>query len=233
VTPPAHAQEADPPAGTNRRMSWSELAERRVIRIAETPCVAASPTEIANKVKRLVKEHLGVDEAKVVPEASFVDDLGVDSLDTVELIMSFEEAFGMEISEENAFKMTRVKDAIEFIERNRCNQGTRATGQVRPQGDNEFAELDQRPTPTAEARPPPTASRTGGPCGSLSGVVKWYNSTKGYGFIQPDEPGKDAFVHVAELQRSGLGKLSEKQVVRFNVATVRGLPAASDICVVQ
>lgn len=115
-----------------------------------------------------------------------------------------------------------------------CMRLSGATGQVRPQGDNEFAELDQRrPTPTAEARPPPTASRTGGLCGSLSGVVKWYNSTKGYGFIQPDEPGKDVFVHVAELQRSGLGKLSEKQVVRFNVATVRGLPAASDICVVQ
>ena len=71
-------------------------------RITETPCVTASPAEIASKIKKLVTEQPGVNEAKVTPEASFVDELGADSLDVVELIMSFEEAFGVEISEDNA-----------------------------------------------------------------------------------------------------------------------------------
>ena len=61
-------------------------------------------------------EHLGVDEAKVTPEASFIDDLGADSLDTVELVMAFEEAFGVEIPDDAAEKITTVKDAIDYIE---------------------------------------------------------------------------------------------------------------------
>ena len=73
-------------------------------------------TEIADKVKKIVVEHLGVDEAKVTPEASFIDDLGADSLDTVELVMAFEEAFGVEIPEDAAEKITTVKDAVEYIE---------------------------------------------------------------------------------------------------------------------
>ena len=64
--------------------------------------MTASPAEIASKIKKLVTEQLGVNQAKVTPEASFVDELGADSLDVVELIMSFEEAFGVEISEDNA-----------------------------------------------------------------------------------------------------------------------------------
>ena len=73
-------------------------------------------SEIADKIKRIVVEHLGVDESKVTPEASFIDDLGADSLDTVELVMAFEEAFNVEIPEDAAEKIATVKDAITYIE---------------------------------------------------------------------------------------------------------------------
>ena len=72
-------------------------------------------SDIAERVKKIVVEHLGVDEAKVTDEASFVDDLGVDSLDTVELVMTFEEEFGCEIPDDAAEKITTVRDAIEYI----------------------------------------------------------------------------------------------------------------------
>ena len=72
--------------------------------------------EISEKVKKIVADHLGVDEAKVVDEASFIDDLGADSLDTVELVMAFEEEFGSEISDSEAEKILTVGDAIKFIE---------------------------------------------------------------------------------------------------------------------
>ncbi len=72
-------------------------------------------SETAEKVKKIVVEHLGVDEAKVTEEASFVDDLGADSLDTVELVMAFEEEFGIEIPDDAAEKILTVKDAIDFI----------------------------------------------------------------------------------------------------------------------
>jgi acyl carrier protein len=72
-------------------------------------------TDIAAKIKEIVVEHLGVDPAKVTPEASFIDDLGADSLDTVELVMAFEEAFNVEIPEDAAEKIATVKDAIEYI----------------------------------------------------------------------------------------------------------------------
>ena len=73
-------------------------------------------SEISDKVRKIVVEHLGVEEAKVTPEASFIDDLGADSLDTVELVMALEEGFGMEIPDEDAEKITTVKDAISYIE---------------------------------------------------------------------------------------------------------------------
>ena len=73
--------------------------------------------DIGNKVKKMVAEHLGVEEVKVTDEANFVDDLGADSLDTVELVMSFEEEFATEISDSEAEKILTVGDAIKFIER--------------------------------------------------------------------------------------------------------------------
>ena len=72
-------------------------------------------SDIPERVKKIVVEHLGVDEAKVTEEASFVDDLGADSLDTVELVMAFEEEFGCEIPDDAAEKILTVKDAIEYI----------------------------------------------------------------------------------------------------------------------
>ena len=77
-------------------------------------------SEIADKVKKIVVEHLGVEEAKVTPEASFIDDLGADSLDTVELVMAFEEAFSVVIPEDAAEKISTVKDAIDFIEKQKA-----------------------------------------------------------------------------------------------------------------
>ena len=73
-------------------------------------------TSVEEKVKGIIVEQLGVQAEEVKPEASFVDDLGADSLDTVELVMAFEEAFGIEIPDEDAEKITRVKEAIEYIE---------------------------------------------------------------------------------------------------------------------
>lgn len=70
---------------------------------------------VAERVKKIVIEHLGVDEAKVTDNASFIDDLGADSLDTVELVMAFEEEFGVEIPDDAAEKILIVADAINFI----------------------------------------------------------------------------------------------------------------------
>jgi acyl carrier protein len=70
---------------------------------------------VEEKVKEIIAKQLGVNAAEVVPEASFVEDLGADSLDTVELVMAFEEAFGIEIPDEDAEKIMKVKDAVEYI----------------------------------------------------------------------------------------------------------------------
>jgi acyl carrier protein len=73
-------------------------------------------SDVAERVKKIVVEHLGVDESKVTDNASFIDDLGADSLDTVELVMAFEEEFGCEIPDDAAEKIVTVKDAVSFIE---------------------------------------------------------------------------------------------------------------------
>ena len=70
---------------------------------------------VDERVKQIIVEQLGVDESEVTPTASFVDDLGADSLDTVELVMAFEEAFEIEIPDEEAEKIRTVKDAIDYI----------------------------------------------------------------------------------------------------------------------
>jgi acyl carrier protein len=72
---------------------------------------------VEERVKQIIVEQLGVDEAEVTPTASFVDDQGAESLDTVELVMAFEEAFGIEIPDEDAEKIATVKDAISYIDK--------------------------------------------------------------------------------------------------------------------
>ena len=72
--------------------------------------------DISNKVRKIVADHLGIEEAKVTEESSFIDDLGADSLDTVELVMAFEEEFGSEISDNEAEKILTVGDAVKFID---------------------------------------------------------------------------------------------------------------------
>ncbi|MDG1707910.1 MAG: acyl carrier protein [Emcibacteraceae bacterium] len=73
---------------------------------------------VAERVKNIVVEHLGVEEDKITDTSSFIDNLGADSLDTVELVMAFEEEFGCEIPDDAAEKILTVKDAIEFIDAN-------------------------------------------------------------------------------------------------------------------
>jgi len=70
---------------------------------------------IEEKVKEIISKQLGVNASEVTPEASFVEDLGADSLDTVELVMAFEETFNIEIPDEDAEKIVKVKDAVEYI----------------------------------------------------------------------------------------------------------------------
>ena len=73
-------------------------------------------SDIEGAVKQIVIEHLGIEESKVTPEAKFIDDLGADSLDTVELVMAFEEKFNIEIPDDAAETILTVKDAIDFIQ---------------------------------------------------------------------------------------------------------------------
>ena len=73
-------------------------------------------SEVGDKIKKIIVDHLGVEAEKVTDEASFIDDLGADSLDTVELVMAFEEEFGAEISDSEAEKILTVGDAIKFVE---------------------------------------------------------------------------------------------------------------------
>ena len=73
-------------------------------------------SEIETKVKQIVVDHLGIDDSKVTPESKFIDDLGADSLDTVELVMAFEEKFGIEIPDDAAETIQTVQNAIDYIQ---------------------------------------------------------------------------------------------------------------------
>jgi acyl carrier protein len=94
-------------------LSTNQHESARRTQIAEDIGMAS----VEERVKQIIVEQLGVDEAEVTPTASFVDDLGADSLDQVELVMAFEEAFGIEVPDEDAEKMTTVKDAVEYIDK--------------------------------------------------------------------------------------------------------------------
>ena len=76
-------------------------------------------SDVAERVKKIVVEHLGVEPDKVVENANFIDDLGADSLDTVELVMAFEEEFGVEIPDDAAETIVTVGDATRFLEKNK------------------------------------------------------------------------------------------------------------------
>ena len=73
-------------------------------------------SEVQDQVKKIVVDHLGIEESKITPEAKFIDDLGADSLDTVELVMAFEEQFGIEIPDDAAETIQTVQNAIDYIE---------------------------------------------------------------------------------------------------------------------
>jgi len=77
---------------------------------------------ISDQVKEIIVDKLGVDQAQITPEAHFIDDLGADSLDTVELVMEFEEQFGIEIPDEDAEKITTVGSAVEYLEDKTTNK---------------------------------------------------------------------------------------------------------------
>jgi acyl carrier protein len=104
------------------RVARSPFTPRQNSRSATTDPTAGDKAmtdtaDITKQVKEIVVEHLGVEEAKVTETASFIDDLGADSLDTVELVMAFEEKFGIEIPDDAAEKITTVKDAIDYIQK--------------------------------------------------------------------------------------------------------------------
>lgn len=83
-------------------------------------------SDVAERVKAIIIEHLGVDAEKVKPEASFIEDLGADSLDTVELVMAFEEAFSVEIPDDESEKIQTVADAVNFLTKQLEKNGTAA-----------------------------------------------------------------------------------------------------------
>jgi len=98
----------DNPPGRGVIVTWRKTREERK-HMAEG--------SVDERVKQIIVDELGVDEAEVTPNARFIDDLGADSLDTVELVMRFEEEFNIEIPDEDAEKITSVRDAIEYIEK--------------------------------------------------------------------------------------------------------------------
>src|ERR1044071_7164815 len=99
-------------------MDFPRLAElpRRSLKSTRSHNILGGFMSVEQKVKQIIVEQLGVDESQVDASASFVDDLGADSLDIVELVMAFEEAFDIDIPDEDAEKIVTVKNAIEYIE---------------------------------------------------------------------------------------------------------------------
>jgi len=101
--------------GSRPQVHWSLCETTSEVKRAMADVKAKA--NVAEKIKQIVSEQLGVDEGEVTPTASFVDDLGADSLDTVELVMAFEEAFEIEIPDEDAEKIRTVQDAIAYVEK--------------------------------------------------------------------------------------------------------------------
>lgn len=96
---------------------FNQGPDAAVIRGMKLTVEETDMSDIAERVKKIVIDHLGVDADKVVEGASFIDDLGADSLDTVELVMAFEEEFGVEIPDDAADSILTVGDAVKFIEK--------------------------------------------------------------------------------------------------------------------
>jgi acyl carrier protein len=110
--PPGACVDAPPSATTRpRRLGSRGKAHEKNARVK-------AMSDIAERVKKIVVEHLGVEAEKVTDAASFIDDLGADSLDTVELVMAFEEEFGCEIPDDAAETILTVGDAVKFLEKN-------------------------------------------------------------------------------------------------------------------
>jgi len=96
---------------------WFQQGADAIQAFEKTKVEETDMSDIAERVKKIVIDHLGVDADKVVEGASFIDDLGADSLDTVELVMAFEEEFGVEIPDDAADSILTVGDAVKFIEK--------------------------------------------------------------------------------------------------------------------
>jgi acyl carrier protein len=96
------------PVRARRRSTHGRFSDTRAVHMG---------TDISSEVKRIIKEQLDVDEKDIKPESSFIDDLGADSLGLVELVLAFEEAFEIDIPDEDTEKIRTVQDAIEYIER--------------------------------------------------------------------------------------------------------------------
>ena len=107
---------------------------------------------IDQRVKDIVVEQLGVKPEQVTPQAKFIEDLGADSLDTVELVMAFEEEFGIEIPDEDAEKITRVKEAVEYIEshaKTKKRRNTQSQKHNTPISDNALIRISGVRVPTS------------------------------------------------------------------------------------
>ncbi|KAA0231102.1 acyl carrier protein, partial [candidate division KSB1 bacterium] len=136
-------QESDKPAPQNKFAQETQLTD------------AAIDTVLENRIKQIIVERFGIDANTIAPESNFVEDLGLDSLDLVELVLVAEEEFGIEIPDEDALKITTFQEAYFYLK----------TGRVKPPDSTHVkGKIDT------------SAS------GNI-GVVKWFNSSKGYGFI--------------------------------------------------